>query len=247
MCLSGTHFVPTQPHVCVSMCWVRASCRSMCAGTPTWRPCRTGPQCVRPDAKSTWQKQIMSAPVIFSSPSALQEPFKGPNTEKSHTQTHAYTMHVYSMDTHTYCTYTNCVTHVHHANNVKIMHLNARCQEKTHISNVTFLTVDIWMSSCTNPSSKTLTQTKTCIQSLIYTPWGLDFLVRHKKIIWVVLFLFVRLTQGAVTYRKNQGEGRICIYNLGYKVRKSYTYCFWSVQPSESKATTTLSWHWTYP
>lgn len=61
---------------------VRTSCRSMCAGTSAWHGYRTGPQCVRPDVKSTWQKQIMSAPVIFSSPSALQEPFKGPNTDE---------------------------------------------------------------------------------------------------------------------------------------------------------------------
>ncbi len=86
--------------VCVSMCWVRASCRCMCAGTSTWRPCLTGPQCVRPDAKPTWQKQIMSAPVIFSSPSAPQEPFKGPNTDEithTHMHTHAciqYSVHI---------------------------------------------------------------------------------------------------------------------------------------------------------
>lgn len=117
--------------MCVSVCvgYVSASCWSMCAGTSTWRPCLTGPQCVRSDAKPTWQKQIMSAPVIFSSPSAPQEPFKGPNTDeitRTNTCTH---MHVYSVDVHT-----------HHAKQTyicKMMHLHAKCKDKhTFIMNL---------------------------------------------------------------------------------------------------------------
>lgn len=79
--------IPAQPRVCmgVGQCvgYVHALWRRMCAGTSTWHPCLTGPHCVSHDAKPTWQKQIMSAPVIFSSLSALQEPFKEPNTDEN--------------------------------------------------------------------------------------------------------------------------------------------------------------------
>lgn len=117
MCISGSACARLSLHnrMCVSVCVgdVHTPCRSMCAGTSTWRPCLTGPQCVRPDAKPTWQKQIMSAPVIFSSPSAPQEPFKGPNTDEI---THRYPwthMHVYSRDAHTHCAHIYCVKQAH--------------------------------------------------------------------------------------------------------------------------------------
>lgn len=52
-----TRVVPAQTHVCMSVCrvasCVHASRWSMCAGTSTWRPCWTGPHCVRSDVKST--------------------------------------------------------------------------------------------------------------------------------------------------------------------------------------------------
>lgn len=164
--------------VAVYVGYMHASFRSMCAGTSTWRPCQTGPQCVRPDAKSTWQKQIMSAPVIFSSPSALQEPFKGPNTDEitytnlwiyhaciQYGRTHPLVIHILR--------YTGAPCKQHFQN-----YASTRCKEKTQISNVTFLKgIDISMSSCTNPLSETLTcaQNKTCIQSNLFPPLRFGF------------------------------------------------------------------------
>lgn len=54
----------------------------------------------------------MSAPVIFSSPSALQEPFKGPNTEReTHTYNHAHNTHaLYSADSHTFAAHSQMAT-----------------------------------------------------------------------------------------------------------------------------------------
>lgn len=119
--------------MCVSVCagYVHASRLSMCAGTPTQRPCRTGPQCVRPDAKSTWQKQIMSAPVIFSSPSALQEPFKGPNTAKKKKKI-----------THTdLCIYYACTQYGHMQHHAEQHLQNEASAHQKNKSDVTFLTV----------------------------------------------------------------------------------------------------------
>lgn len=108
--IACTCIVPAQMHASLTM---HASRWSMCTGTSICRPRWTGPHCVSSDVESTWQKQIMSAPVIFSSPSALQEPFKGPNTgRETHIHTHTYshahnTCIIQRSLTHICCTFTN--------------------------------------------------------------------------------------------------------------------------------------------